>query len=75
LNDNVRRAQVTIDAMKLMINALEDVSQRLPSNPKLYALLAESPIEELRRLNNELDQLLEPFRQASTVSSSQAKVV
>jgi hypothetical protein len=73
MNENIHRAQVTIGAMKLMIEALEDVGQQLPKNPKLYALLAESPIEELRRLRDELDQLLEPLKHIPAASASQVE--
>ena len=62
MNENIHRAQVTIRAMKSMITALEDVGQQLPENPKLFAHLAESPLEELRRMNDELDHLLEPLK-------------
>lgn len=72
MKDNIHRAQVTINAMKLMINALEDVGQRLPANPKLYAFLSESPIEELRRLSNELDVLLEPLKHSASSSGTPA---
>ena len=55
MNDSVHRAQVTFGAMKLMVNSLEDVVRQLPKNPGVYAALAESPLEDLRRLRNELD--------------------
>ena len=70
MNDSIHRAQATIGAMKLMVNALEDLGQNLPKNPKLYAILAESPLEDLRRMRDELDQHLEHVKQASVVSST-----
>jgi hypothetical protein len=75
MNDNIQRAQVTINAMKLMIDALEDVGQRLPTNPKLYAFLSESPIEELRRMSNELDVLLEPLKHVNAGIESPAPIL
>jgi hypothetical protein len=56
--------------MKLMIEALEDLGRRLPANPKLYAYLAESPLEDLRRMRDELDQLLEPLKHIPAASTS-----
>lgn len=70
MNDSIRRAQVTIGAMKLMVDALDDIVQQLPKNPELYAVLAESPLEDLRRMRNELDQHLDHIKQASVVSST-----
>ena len=69
MNENIHRAQVTIRAMKSMITALEDVGQQLPKNPKLFAFLAESPLEELRRMHDELDQLLEPLKHIPAASA------
>jgi hypothetical protein len=56
--------------MKSMMAALEDVVQQLPKNPKLFALLSESPIEEMRRMCDELDQLLEPLKQTPAKSTT-----
>lgn len=70
MNDSVLSAQTTIRAMKLMIEALEDIGQRLPSNPKLYAMMADSPLEDLRRMRDELDQHLEQLRQATAAPAS-----
>ena len=75
MNDSQCRIQATIGAMKLMINALEETGQKLHVNPRLYAHLAESPIEELRRLNNELDQLLDPLKAVPEVSVSESEVL
>jgi hypothetical protein len=68
MNENICRAQATIRAMRLMVDALEDVGQQLPKNPKLFALLAESPLEDLRRMHDELDQLLEPLKHIPATS-------
>jgi hypothetical protein len=56
--------------MKLMVEALEDLGQQLPKNPKLYALLAESPLEDLRRMRDELDELLEPLKHTPATSAT-----
>lgn len=72
MNENIHRVQSTIRAMKLMIEALGDLGQQLPKNPKLYALLAESPLEDLRRMRDELDQLLESLKQVPAASALSA---
>jgi hypothetical protein len=70
MNDSIRRAQVTIGAMKSMVHALDEIVQQLPKNPELYAALAESPLEDLRRMGNELDQHLEHIKQPVVISST-----
>jgi hypothetical protein len=70
MNDSLLRAQVTIGAMKLMVEALEDVGQQLPRNPTLYSLLAEAPLEELRRMGIELKDHLAVLKQVSAVTVS-----
>jgi hypothetical protein len=70
MNDIVVRANATVQAMKLMIDALEDLVHHLAADPKLYALLAESPLEDLRRMRDELDQLLEPLKRTSPSSGT-----
>ena len=69
MSDILVRANATVQAMKLMVNALEDVVQHLPNDPKLYALLAESPLEDLRRMRDELDELLEPLKHTPATSA------
>jgi hypothetical protein len=70
MSDNFVRANATVQAMKLMISALEDVVQHLATDPKLYALLAESPLEDLRRMRDELDQLLEPLKHSPATQAA-----
>lgn len=68
MNESIHRAQVTIRAMKMMVEALEDLGQQLPKNPRLYAILAESPMEDLRRLRDELDHHFEQIKHGSNSS-------
>lgn len=70
MNENIVRIQATIQAINSMARALEDIGQRLPQDPKLYAILAESPLEDLRRMQNELEQYLAEIRQVSMASAS-----
>jgi hypothetical protein len=62
MNENILNAQFTIQQMKRLMTALDDVGQRLPNNPKLYAFLSEAPIDDLQRMLRELDEYLEPLK-------------
>jgi hypothetical protein len=70
MKDSLLRARVTIGAMKLMVEALDDVGQQLPRDPKLYSLLSEGPLEELRRMRIELNDHLTTLQQVPAVSAS-----
>ncbi|MEX2317388.1 MAG: hypothetical protein WD669_09570 [Pirellulales bacterium] len=73
MNENILKAQVTIQQMQRLMTGLEDVGNSLPKNPKLYAFLAEAPIDELLRMLRELDQYLEPLKQTSVATTSTEK--
>jgi hypothetical protein len=75
MNDNIRNAQVTIQQMKRLITALDDLGQRLPNNPKLYAFMSEAPIDHLQRMLRELDEYLEPLKHVVPASTSSASIV
>ena len=75
MNESMCRAQATIKAMKLMANALEELGQQLPKNPKLYAMLADSPLEDMRRMCVELDQYLQQIRENAPRMPSPAPIV
>jgi hypothetical protein len=48
----------TIDQLERMNAALTSLSREyLPGQPKKFAILAEGPLEEIRRLQIEVDQL------------------
>ena len=72
MNQSIQRAQVTSKHLKSFAEALEDLCQRLPENPKLNALLAEAPLDQIVRLCEELDQHLEQLKQVPTASASSA---
>jgi hypothetical protein len=70
MNDRVLGAQVTIRAMKRMVNALEDVGQQLPQNPTLFSLLAEGPLDLLFRRRDELSDHMADLKQVPAVFAS-----
>ncbi len=48
----------TVEQSELMTNALAALRrEHLPSQPKTFAILAEGPLEEIRRLQAEIEQL------------------
>ena len=48
----------TVEQLERMSEALATLRKELlPAQPKKFAVLAESPLEEMRRLQNEIEQL------------------
>lgn len=71
MSENMVRIQTTINRMKGMTEALESLcDEMMTKNPRLFATLAESPLEDLRRMRDELDQLLEPLKNIPAASAS-----
>jgi hypothetical protein len=70
MNDTLVRAQVTIRAMKLMVEALEGIGQQMPEDPSLYAILSASPLDLLGRMCAELNDHLTELKQVTAVTAS-----
>ena len=52
---NVDRLRVTMEQMERLILALDDLKENvLPRDPKLFATMAEAPLEDLDRLREEI---------------------
>ena len=48
----------TVEQLELMNTALADLRREcLPSQPRKFAILAEGPLEDIRRLRTEIEQL------------------
>ena len=48
----------TVEMLELMIGALAGLRRELlPSQPKKFAILSQGPLEEIRRLQLEIEQL------------------
>jgi hypothetical protein len=48
----------TVEMLELMISALAELRRELlPSQPKKFAILSQGPLEEIRRLHLEIEQL------------------
>jgi hypothetical protein len=72
MNQSILQAQVTSKHLRSFAEALEDLCQRLPENPRLNAVIAEAPLDQIIRFCQELDQHLEQLKQVPTVSASTA---
>jgi hypothetical protein len=55
--DTERLAQ-TIEMLELMNDALRHLRKEvLPKNPRMFSLMAEGPLDEMRRLQAEIEKL------------------
>ena len=53
--ETVDRLRVTMQQMERLIRALDDLRENvLPKDPKLFAVLAEAPLDDLDRLRQEV---------------------
>jgi hypothetical protein len=59
----------TVEQLELMTKALASLRrEHLPSRAKTFAILAEGPLEEIRRLQLEIEQLTAEFATAPTAA-------
>jgi len=71
MNDNMLRIQVTIQHINRMAAALESLSdEMLQKNPKLFAVMAEAPLDDLDRMLTEVEQRLVEIKQVAATSAS-----
>jgi hypothetical protein len=60
----------TVEQLVRMSEALLALRrEHLPAQPKTFAILAEGPLEEIRRLHSQIDQLAAEMATAVTSSS------
>ena len=53
---NVDRLRITMQQTERLIRALDDLRENdLPNDPKLFATMAEAPLEDLDRLRQEIN--------------------
>ena len=58
MSKEAERLAQTIEMLELMNDALRHLRMEvLPKNSRLFALMAEGPLEEMRRLQAEIEQL------------------
>lgn len=69
--DNLRRVQITINRIHLLAGALESLSDDLLEKPpKLFSLMAEAPMEDIRRMLAEVEELFVELRQIPVATVS-----
>lgn len=57
---DMARLQVTMQQMERLIRALDDLKDNvLPRDPKLFAAMAEAPLEDLQRLRLEISDFVQ----------------
>jgi hypothetical protein len=60
----------TVEQLESMSKALAALRhEHLPSQPKTFAILAEGPLEEIRRLHSEIEQLTAEIAAAPATAS------
>lgn len=60
---NVRQLRVTMEQIERLIRALEDLRENvLPQDPKLFATLAEAPLNDLQRLRGDVHDFLQELQ-------------
>lgn len=60
MNLEAQQLAQSVSQLALMADALASLSKEvLPKNPKMFALMAEGPLEEIRRLHLEVCQQVE----------------
>jgi len=58
MNKEAERLAQTIEMLELMNDALRHLrTEVLPRNPRMFVLMAEGPLEEMRRLQEQIEQL------------------
>jgi hypothetical protein len=70
MNKLTERLAQSIEMLELMNDALRHLrTEVLPKNPRMFALMAEGPLDEIRRLQTEMEQLTSELTTASPVSA------
>ena len=58
MSNEAERLAQTIECLEMMNDALQHLRKEvLPKNPKMFALMAEGPLEEMRRLQAQIEKL------------------
>ena len=58
MSKEAERLAQTIEMLELMNEALRHLrTEVLPKNPRMFALMAEGPLDEMRRLQTQIEQL------------------
>jgi hypothetical protein len=70
MSDKKADLEQTVEMLELMSDALADLRrEHLPSQPRTFAILAQGPLEEMRRLQSEIEQLTADFTATPTAAA------
>ena len=54
---NIHQLRVTMEQMERLFQALDDMRENvLPRDPRLFALMAEAPLDDLNRMRAEISE-------------------
>lgn len=63
--EDMVRLRVTMEQMERLLLALDDLRVNvLPKDPKLFAAMAEAPLDDLQRLRGEIDGFVRELKPA-----------
>jgi len=61
--EDQNQLRVTLQQMGRLLSALEDFKEQvLPKDPKLFAVMAEVPLEDLRQLRQQVERFLDQLQ-------------
>jgi len=61
--EDTNQLRVTMQQMRRLLCALADLKEHvLPQDPKLFATMAEAPLEDLDRLRQEVESFLDQLK-------------
>jgi hypothetical protein len=61
--EDANQLRVTLQQMQRLLWALADLKEQvLPQDPKLFATMAEAPLEDLDRLRQEVESFLDQLK-------------
>ena len=68
---NDAQLQQAIEQIQTLCGAIETLRTNiLPKNPKNFAVLAEGPVDEIRKLQADIDAYIQRLESAGTTASS-----
>lgn len=68
MSKEAERLAQTIEMLELMNDALRHLrTEVLPRSPRMFVLMAEGPLEEMRRLQAQIEQLTDELAASTTM--------
>ena len=71
MSKETERLAQTIEMLELMNDALRHLRKEvLPKNPRMFALMAQGPLDEMRRLQAEIEQVINGLAVTPTTAAT-----